>query len=109
MAAIFRGGDTPLPDDKDLGGADQDWCQLVECLLSTPSVRKLLSRNDLDAGEILKCIEVICRPMPTGEGEGARRRKEAAELAKRLTSRKRDIELVDLVRDLQRLLLRDLD
>ncbi len=47
--------------------------------------------------------------MPTGEGEGARRRKEAAELAVRLTSRKRDIELVDLVRDLQRLLLRDLD
>ena len=65
-AAVFRGGDAPLPGDDDLGGGDADWCEFVRCVLSQDGIGKLLDHYGIDPGALRKCLELYCRRKAAG-------------------------------------------
>ena len=63
-AAVFRGGDNPLPTNIDLGGRPVI-CDLLPCLLEQDGVRKALERQGIDPESVRKCLERVCRsPAP---------------------------------------------
>ena len=63
-AAVFRGGDNPLPTNIDLGGR-LVICDLLPCLLEQDGVRKALERQGIDPELVRKCLERVCRsPAP---------------------------------------------
>jgi murein tripeptide amidase MpaA len=80
-AAVFRGGDNPLPGDRDLGQRDEDWCALIHCLLSLDGVRKLMAEYGIAPEALKKCLDVYCRRRLQGRGEGSTPPKAATELA----------------------------
>ena len=59
-AAVFRGGDHPLPTDIDLG-ARPVFCDLLPCLLEQDGIRKALERQGIDPWSVRKCLELVCR------------------------------------------------
>jgi murein tripeptide amidase MpaA len=63
-AAVFRGGDNPLPTNIDLGGHPA-FCDLLPCLLEQEGVRKALERQGIDPESVRKCLKRVCRsPAP---------------------------------------------
>jgi hypothetical protein len=59
-AAVFRGGDNPLPTDIDHNGRPL-FCDLLLCLLEQAEIRAALERQRIDPDVIRKCLELVCR------------------------------------------------
>ncbi len=61
-AAVFRGGDQPLPTGDE--GRKEGCCRLLDCVLASGSVRNFLERHEIDAREVRKCLKAYCRRPP---------------------------------------------
>jgi hypothetical protein len=67
--AVWKGGDQPPPSSDPGGGGDgggkDDWCQLLECLLSQevirPDMEMRLREFGLDLGALRACIKEWCQ------------------------------------------------
>lgn len=66
-AAIWSGGDRPPRPPRDPVNPRNQLCELLECLIEQRGFGRQLERLDIDRGELLKCLSVICRH----EGHGA--------------------------------------
>jgi hypothetical protein len=60
-AAIWAGGDEPPRPPNRPGDPAEKWCEIIECLLERRGFGRLLDRLDIDRGELLNCLSVICR------------------------------------------------
>jgi murein tripeptide amidase MpaA len=106
-AAVFRGGDRPLPTNDDLGQGDEAWCAALRCLLSQEAVRKLMKRSEMDPEAVAECLELYCRRLLSAGGEGAGRAKATAESARRLLALIEDTSLKTLTEQLRAMLEKD--
>ncbi|MDW4550726.1 M14 family zinc carboxypeptidase [Defluviimonas sp. D31] len=101
-AAVFRGGDRPLPSDADLGRGGEDICRLVDCLLSQDLLRKLLTEKGLDPDGIRKCFEAYCsRRREPKKGEAARWTDDAGTFARDLLKLMAAVQETDVTADLR--------
>lgn len=70
-AAIFRGQDVPPPCINPDPGRDEQFCQLLECLLKDASLQKFFKQHGLDIDCIAKCVYQFCRQRRQQPGRGA--------------------------------------
>jgi murein tripeptide amidase MpaA len=71
-AAVWHGGDRPPPSSTTQPPAF-DWCKFLDCLLHQEGVVEWLKRLKVDAAQLRRCLEVLCRDveyrpqLPIGE------------------------------------------
>ena len=79
--AVWKGGDDPIRDGGGDGGQPrpghdrpgrEDWCRLLNCLLSkdvlSAELRKRLRERGFDIDTLRRCIEQLCRSDPARPG-----------------------------------------
>ncbi len=66
-AAVWRGGDNPPPTTAtDPSAQDERFCKLINCILKDKGVVEFLHRHEIDAKQLARCLQQICRVRPDG-------------------------------------------
>jgi hypothetical protein len=68
-AAVFRGGDNPLPTGDNSNDENNKICHTLLCLLSIDGIEELLKRHKIDPDTIRKCVEKYCQSRGQSELE----------------------------------------
>lgn len=67
-AAVWRGGDRPIPPTTDEPGErDERLCHLIDCLLRKRTIRAALQRASISVAELRGCLEQYCRKPAPGQ------------------------------------------